>query len=126
MSIKSHNVGYTVIELLVVLAALGLLLSITAPRMSHHVDRARDIALRQNLVTMRDALDKFRADHQRSPGSLAELVQSGYLREIPVDPITDRSDSWRIIPNREGDGIQDVHSGALTGGGPDGRPYASW
>lgn len=118
--------GFTLIELLVVMAALGLLLSLAAPRYTEHVDRGREAVLRHNLLGLRDAVDKFYADRARYPKDLQELVVERYLRQLPVDPLTDRADTWRIVPPRGGqEGVFDVRSGA-TGNGRDGTSYASW
>jgi general secretion pathway protein G len=115
--------GFTLIEMLVVLSVIGLLLSITAPTYLAHVDRARDLALKQNLRTVRDGIDKFSADRGRDPKDLEELVTSHYLRELPVDPVTDRSDTW--VPVQVDGALHDLRSGA-AGNGQDGTPYASW
>lgn len=118
--------GFTVIELVVVLAAIALLLSIAAPRYAQHVDRAREVALRHNLKAMRDAIDRFHADRERYPESLRELVDARYLRDIPLDPLTERFDSWQPQPaDAPATGIQDVRSGA-GGRGIDGVAYAQW
>ncbi len=120
--------GFTLIELLVVMAALGLLLSIAAPRYVEHVDRAREVVLRQNLVGLRDAIDKFYADRARYPKDLQELVQQRYLRQVPLDPVTDRIDTWVLVPpaGQQGSGaVFDVRSGAI-GHARDGSVYASW
>jgi general secretion pathway protein G len=115
--------GFTLIEMLVVLGVIGMLLSVVAPRYLAHVDHARDLALRQDLKTMRDAIDKFSADRARDPADLAELVSSGYLREVPADPVTDSTTSWQPVVV-EGK-LHDVRSGA-PGNGEDGTAYASW
>lgn len=119
--------GFTLIELLVVLAALAVLLGIAVPRYVEHVDRAREVVLRQNLVSLRDAIDKFNADRGRYPNELAELATERYLREVPRDPITDRSDTWTVLPPPGGQPgrVHDVRSGA-DGKGRDGTPYADW
>ncbi|OWQ87000.1 type II secretion system protein G [Roseateles aquatilis] len=121
--------GFTVIELLVVLAALALLLSVAAPRYVQHLDQARDTALRHDLHTMRDAIDKFYSDQGRYPKTLAELVERRYLRAIPIDPLTRSTDSWVPVPPRngtaEGEGVADVRTGAREIA-PDGSSYASW
>jgi len=119
--------GFTLIELLVVMAALGLLLSIAAPRYVEHVDRAREVVLRQNLNGLRDAIDKFYADRSRYPKDLQELVQQRYLRQVPLDPVTDRADTWVLLPpaGQQGAGVFDVRSGA-PGSARDGTVYASW
>ncbi|MFG6488766.1 type II secretion system protein [Roseateles sp. BYS78W] len=119
--------GFTVIELIVVLAVIGLLLSIVAPRYARHVDRSRETVLRQNLAAVRDAIDKFYADRGRYPADLDELARERYLREVPMDPITDRRDSWLVQAPRapQQGGVFEVHSGA-GGQASDGTPYASW
>src|SRR6188472_1835633 len=94
--------GFTLIELLVVLAALALLLGLAVPRYIEHVDRARETVLRQNLAALRDAIDKFNADRGRYPADLAELARERYLREVPRDPVTDRSDTWVVAPPPQG------------------------
>ncbi len=118
--------GFTLIELLVVMAAIGLLLAITVPRYTQHLDRTREVVLRQNLVALRESIDKFHADKGRYPLTLLELVQTRYLREMPLDPVTDRVDSWVTLPPTDGSaGVFDVHSGA-RGIAQDGSAYASW
>lgn len=118
--------GFTLIELLVVMAALGLLLSIAAPRYYEHVDRGREVVLRHNLAGLREAIDKFYADQARYPRSLAELVQARYLRQIPLDPLTERTDSWIAVkPAGQEEGVADIRSGA-KGVSRDGSAYASW
>ncbi|MDY0743351.1 type II secretion system protein GspG [Paucibacter sp. R3-3] len=121
--------GFTVIELLVVLAALALLLSIAAPRYIQHLDKAREVTLKQDLRQMRDAIDKFYNDQGRYPETLNELVERSYLRGIPTDPVTDRADSWVAVPpskaSQQDKGVFDVHSGA-TDKASDGSSYGSW
>jgi general secretion pathway protein G len=119
--------GFTIIELIVVLAAIGLLLSIAAPRYMAHLDAAREQVLRQDLHEMRDAIDKFYADQARYPADLKELVTRHYLRAIPEDPVTQRDDTWQVVPpgDKSLTGVFDLHSGA-TGQAKDGSPYASW
>jgi general secretion pathway protein G len=120
--------GFTVIELLVVLAAIGLLLSIAAPRYIAHLDTARETVLKQDLREMRDAIDKFYGDQGRYPADLKELVTQRYLRALPEDPITQRIDSWVVVApaNKAAAGsVSDVHSGA-AGNARDGSAYASW
>lgn len=119
--------GFTIIELLVVLAALALLLSIAAPRYMAQLDRARETTLRHNLKALREGLEQFAADRGQRPASLQELVSARYLREVPMDPMTERRDTWVLLqagPGQPG-GIADVHSGA-PGRATDGSPYAAW
>lgn len=120
--------GFTLIELLVVMAVVGLLLAVVAPQYYQHVDRARETALRQNLASLRDAIDKFHADRARYPKHLQELVAERYLRSLPVDPVTERNDTWVLVapPGAQaGLAVADVRSGA-TGTARDGSPYAAW
>ncbi len=122
---SSH--GFTVIELLVVLAAIALLLSVATPRYIQHLDNAREVALKENLRQMRDAIDKFYTDQARYPATLDELVALRYLRHVPADPVTQRKDSWVIVApgNRAPGAVFDVHSGAM-GAARDGSLYVSW
>lgn len=103
----------TLIELLVVLAALALLLGLAVPRYVEHVERARETVLQQNLAALRDAIDKF-APTAAAPAELAELARGRCLREVPRDPITERSDTWvLVLPPGGGTGqVYDVHGGA--------------
>lgn len=118
--------GFTLIELLVVMAALGLLLALAAPRYVEHVDRTRETVLRHNLAGMRDAIEKFRADRGRDPAALQELIDQRYLREVPLDPITERRDTWVLVARPGGGaGVADVRSGA-AGVGRSGESYGAW
>jgi general secretion pathway protein G len=121
--------GFTLIELIVVLAIIALLVSIVAPRYGHTVDRARDASLKTTLNVVRDAIDKFLADRDRYPDSLDELVARGYLRQVPEDPVTGQKDSWQMLPPAASAPVKgrvaDVRSGA-SGRGQDGTPYNSW
>jgi len=122
-----HQRGFTLIELLVVLAVMGLLLSLVAPRYTEQVDRARETVLRHNLRATREALDKFHADRARYPASLQELVQQHYLRALPIDPITDRTDTWVLVPpegQQPGEAVFDLRSGA-PGLTKEGQPYGA-
>lgn len=118
--------GFTVIELLVVMAAIALLLSIAAPRYIAHLDQAREVALKHDLRALRDAIDKFHADQLRYPEALNELVARRYLRSLPIDPITQRGDTWLLVAAVDGGhGVADVRSGA-KGRAQDGSDYAGW
>ncbi len=118
--------GFTLIELLVVLAVLTVLASIVAPRYLDKVDTARETALRHNLVGLRTAIDQFYRDKGRYPKSLDDLVAQRYIRAVPVDPITQRIDTWVVIPPKESAALVfDVKSGADLRA-RDGSSYASW
>lgn len=88
--------GFTLIELVVVMATIALLLTLAVPRYFHTLDNGRVTVQRQNLATIRDAIDKFYGDQARYPASLDELVQKRYLRAVPVDPLTEHAD-WVVI-----------------------------
>jgi general secretion pathway protein G len=115
--------GFTLIEMLVVLSVIALLLSLVAPAYISHIDRAQELTLKQNLKTVRATIDQFHADHARDPVDLAELVATHYLHDLPVDPVTDRNDTW--VPVTVDGAMHDLHSGA-PGKGNDGTAYASW
>ncbi|MGH6645581.1 type II secretion system protein [Aquabacterium sp.] len=121
--------GFTLIELIVVMAIIALLASVVAPRYFRSVDNAREASLRTSLNVMRDAIDKYLGDRGRYPDSLDELVQRGYIRQIPQDPVTGRPDSWQMLPppadSMNQGGMADVRSGA-TGKGQDGTPFSDW
>lgn len=119
--------AFTLIELLVVLAIMATLLSIAAPRYFDSLERAKEAALRTDLRLLREAIDKHRADTGRLPDSLSALAASRYIREVPVDPITDSDRTWLLVVSEDPamQGVIDVRSGA-TGTGRDGTPYRSW
>jgi general secretion pathway protein G len=121
--------GFTLIELIVVLAILALLISLAVPRYFAHVEHAKEATLKQDLNVMRDALDKFYGDKGRYPDTLEELVDQRYIRSIPVDPITESATSWQIVaPPADGDAkgsVYNIKSGA-EGNARDGTAYADW
>ncbi|MEX0139521.1 prepilin-type N-terminal cleavage/methylation domain-containing protein [Massilia sp. LMS1-1-1.1] len=127
MVTRPSSRGFTLIELLVVMALIGMLLSLSVPRYFGNIDKAKESVLRQNLAQTRDAIDKYFGDNGRYPDSLDEIVARRYLRKLPVDPITDRSDSWVIVAPEKKDmgAVFDVRSGA-AGRARDGSEYASW
>ncbi|MBK7765017.1 MAG: prepilin-type N-terminal cleavage/methylation domain-containing protein [Sulfuritalea sp.] len=120
--------GFTLIELMVVMAIIAVLLTIAAPRYFNHLDRAREATLRQTLAVVRDAIDKFHGDTSSYPESIEELVTKRYLRAAPVDPITDSAQTWVLLPPPAANGsgkLWDLRSGA-EGSGANGTPYAEW
>ena len=119
--------GFTLIEMLVVLAIVALLLTIVTPRMLGQLDASKDKVLRENLHQTREVLDKFYGDKGRYPESLSELVDKGYLRAIPMDPITDSNTTWIIEPPPTGykGQVGNLKSGA-AGIARDGSTYGDW
>lgn len=123
-----RSAGFTLIEMMVVMAIIATLLTLALPRYFHSVERSREAVLKQDLRVLRDAIDKHLADRGRYPQTLAELVERRYLRQVPPDPITDSASTWITVPPPEGelrDGVYDVRSGA-PGNSLDGEPYESW
>lgn len=122
---RSNN-GFTMIELMVALTIIALLLTLVAPRYLNQEAKARDTALHYNLQMLRKTIDDFKADKGRYPESLQALVENGYLRAVPEDPVTGRADSWiTVAPQNLGSGVYDVRSGAQGLARDDSR-YADW
>jgi len=124
---RASGRGFTLVELLVVLAIVATLLTLAAPQYFGTVDRAKDTVLKENLAVMRDAIDKFYGDTGKYPESLKALVDKRYLRAVPPDPLTEKKDSWvEIRSTTPGvDGIVDVQSGA-SGKDGDGVEYKDY
>ena len=108
--------AFTLIELLVVLAVLALLITIAVPRYVDDVERARETTLRTDLKVMREAIDHFEADQGRLPKDLGELVARRYLKEIPIDPITDKRDTWIVVSAAEAAALASSEALAGTAG----------
>lgn len=119
--------GFTLIELLVVMTIIALLLTIAVPRYYGSLDKSREAVLKENLFQLRDSISKYQADRGKYPESLEALVTDKYLRKVPLDPITDSSTTWIIIPpsDPQKTGVFDVKSGA-QGKGLDGTEYSQW
>lgn len=125
--------GFTLIELMVVMAIIVILASIAAVRYDKSVQRAKEAALHHDLSVLRDAIQQYTLDKQQAPQSLDDLVSSGYLREIPVDPVTgakdwvtDTSDVLMSTDEASGGGIDDVHSPSDKTSPFEGTAYNSW
>lgn len=131
MSVRSPR-GFTLLELMIVLSLIVLLASIGLMQYRSTVQRGREAVLAENLYRMRDAIDQFHVDKGKYPADISELVSAGYLRSIPLDPMTNSAESWQLIPaepdpsNPTADiGIYDIKSGSEAVG-LDGRRYADW
>lgn len=124
---KRETAGFTLIELLVVMAIIGTLLTIAVPRYFHSVERSKEAVLKQDLATMREALDKYYGDTGKYPDALEDLITKKYLRNMPVDPITDSATTWVVVPPEDASkgAVYDVRSGA-PGNARDGSAYGSW
>ena len=124
--------GFTLIELMIVMAIIGILITLAIPSFVGAVKHAREAALKEDLQTMRTAIDTYTMDKQKGPQSLDDLVQDGYIRAIPEDPMTRQKDTW-VTDSSEAmysldetdPGITDIHSGS-TETGSDGQPYSAW
>ena len=130
--IARRRLGFTIIELMIVMAIIVILVSIALPLYQKSIIRARESVLKNNLFTMRTVIDEYTYDKQKAPQSLQDLVSEGYLREVPMDPMTDSNTTWRVVMedalqsvNQTEPGIYDVKSGSDKIG-LDGTPYSEW
>lgn len=125
-AMKSRHCGFTLVELLLVLFIIALLASIVAPMATKSIEQARESTLKEDLHVLRKAIDDYYADNGRYPESLALLAEKRYIRKVPVDPITDRADTWVDVRSEGKDGgIIDIRSGA-EGKTTDGKSYRDW
>lgn len=122
-----RDAGFTLIELLAVMAIVSLLVAIVAPRYFDSVQRSKEVALRTDLRLLREAIDRERADTNQFPATLGQLADQHYIRNVPIDPITDSADTWTLVPHPDGvtAGIYDVRSGA-PGTARDGSAFSTW
>lgn len=127
VTVMKRNQGFTLIELLVVMAIIATLMTIALPRYFNSLEASREATLRQSLAVLREALDHYYGDTGHYPDSLVQLVEQRYLRNTPVDPISERRDGWQLVPPPEGvaGGVADIKSGA-SGRARDGSLYAEW
>src|SRR5215475_7889439 len=121
---KQHSRGFTLLELIIVMSIMAILISIAVPNFRTSIRQSREAVLRQNLFTLRDLISQYTLDKQKAPQSLDDLVQAGYLKQIPRDPMTDQTD-WVteqepedtvMSPDEQQDqgGIDDVHSASTA------------
>jgi general secretion pathway protein G len=124
--------GFTFVELMIVMAIIAVLLSVAIPIYSRSITRSKESVLKNNLFTLRTVIDEYTYDKQKAPQTLQDLVSDGYLRTVPVDPMTGSADSWKIIQedatntvNQTEPGIFDVRSGSDKIS-LEGTPYSEW
>jgi general secretion pathway protein G len=124
--------GFTLIELMIVMAIIVILIAVAVPFYQKSITRAKETVLHNNLFAMRNAIDEYTYDKQKAPAALQDLVSDGYLRDLPKDPITGRNDSWKIIMEDAGQavnatepGIYEVRSSSNLKSS-DGTSYADW
>ena len=124
--------GFTLIELMIVMTIISILLAVAVPIYQKSIIRAKESVLHNNLFTLRQMIDEYTVDKGHAPQALDDLVSDGYLRQVPVDPMTGNNQSWKPIMedtpvggDNQPPGIFDVKSGA-EGNGLDGTPYSDW
>jgi general secretion pathway protein G len=130
--IKKQDAGFTLVELMIVMAIIGVLAMVAVPSYISAIKHAKEAVLKEDLHTLRAAIDSYTMDKQKAPQSLDDLIQDGYLKSIPQDPmtlstttwVTDTSDSMHSLDQTD-PGIDDVHSGDDETGS-DGQPYNTW
>jgi len=119
--------AFTLIELIVVLAIIATLLTLALPRYFSSVDRSKEVVLKENLYQTRDAINKYYGDKGKYPESLDALITEKYLRKLPVDPLTESTETWVIVPPQDlkQGGVLDIKSGA-QGKALDGTAFGDW
>jgi len=124
--------GFTLVELMVVMLIIGVLAAVAVPAFIASIKSAREAVLKEDLFTMRRAIDSYTMDKQKGPTALDDLVQAGYLKEVPIDPMTHSATTWVTATSdvlesvdQSDPGINDVHSGS-TDVGSNGQPYSGW
>ena len=132
MRTGKRRLGWTLIEIVIVLTIISILVSVAVPVYQKVVLRTRETVLRNNLFTMRTAIDNYTYDKQKAPQTLQDLVSEGYLRQIPEDPITGSNQTWRTVMedavstvNQTEPGLYDVRSGSDKTS-LEGTAYAEW
>jgi general secretion pathway protein G len=130
--IRKQDAGFTLVELMIVMAIIGVLSMVAVPSYISAIKHAREAVLKEDLHTLRAAIDSYTMDKQKAPQSLDDLIQDGYLKTVPEDPmtkssttwVTDTSDSMHSLDQTD-PGIDDIHSGSEETGS-DGQPYNTW
>jgi len=132
LQLRRRELGFTMVELMIVMAIIVILVSIAIPAYQKAIIRAKESVLHNNLFTLRQVIDEYTADKKKAPQSPQDLVTAGYLRDIPIDPMTGTNQTWHFIMedvlqavDQTEPGIFDVKSGSDKTGW-DGTPYADW
>jgi general secretion pathway protein G len=128
----SRQRGFTLIEMVVVISMILVLVGVAIPAYTRSITRARESALRQDLFTLRSVINQYTEDKEKAPQTLADLMSAGYLKQIPIDPITHSDSSWQVQQEevldsvyQDAGGITDVHSGSQLISS-EGTPYSEW
>jgi len=131
-TVNRRRFGFTLIELMVVMAVIAVLMAIAVPIYTRSIQRSKESVLKNNLFTMRTVIDEYTYDKQKAPQTLQDLVSDGYLRQVPIDPITGSADTWKLIMedatntvNQTEPGIYDIRSGSEATS-LEGTPYSEW
>ena len=129
---RKNEAGFTLMELMIVMMIIGVLTTLAIPSFVGAIRNAKEAVLKEDLRVMRSAIDSYTMDKQKAPQSLEDLVQEGYLKVIPEDPMTKARDTWTTDTSdalhsldQTDPGIDDVHSGSQETGS-DGQPYSTW
>ena len=128
---RNNASGFTLLEMMIVISIIIILMAVAIPNYNRTVIQSRESVLRSNLSTLRSVISQYTLDKQKAPQSLDDLVQAGYLRQIPVDPMT-KETNWEVVQedvmlavDQQDPGITDVHS-ASSGTASDGTAYSTW
>jgi general secretion pathway protein G len=129
---RSAEQGFTLLELMIVMVIIGILAAFAIPAYVSNIRNAKEAVLKEDLHVLRQAIDSYTVDKQKAPQSLDDLVQAGYLKTMPIDPFTKRSDTWMPVQedtlmslDQTESGIDDVHSGSQETA-LDGTSYSTW
>jgi general secretion pathway protein G len=125
--------GFTFVELMVVITIMVILITMAIPIYDRTIIRSKETVLKQNLFTLRTVIDNYSYDKMKAPQTLQDLVTEGYLRDIPVDPMTGSNQTWQVIMedasqsiDQSQPGIFDVKSGSDKSSPADNTPYSEW
>ena len=130
--VRGRTRGFTLVELMIVMTIVTVIMAMAVPMYQKAIVRAKESVLKNNLFTLRTLIDEYTFDKAKAPQTLEDLVREGYLRQVPVDPMTGTNQTWRLIMedamasvNQMEPGIFDVRSGSSQGS-LEGTPYSDW
>jgi general secretion pathway protein G len=129
---KNQSRGFTLIEMLIVISLVMILVAIAVPNYQRSIMRAKESVLKQDLFQLRSLISQYTLDKQKAPQALDDLITAGYLKQIPIDPMTNARDTWTVDQedallsvDQQEPGISDVHSGS-NAISSDGTAYSTW